>query len=156
MANFKYRWCENQFRLGAINITSATISAALVMSNSTCNLDLGARTITGANGFGTLDEIAGGLGYSRQTMSAKALTEDATLNDFYFSANLLNFGTVSSSIPRQIKGALLFINLGTDATSIPFIWIDSVDSGPTFPFTVPGGGAVVRLTPNNLIWARFR
>jgi hypothetical protein len=145
MANFFYRPTKLELHTTGINLATADLRALLVMSNSTAQQDFGAVNLTGGSGFAILDEM-NGAGYARFTLTGKSVTTDSLTGDVVFTCNMIDWGATVSNGSRQIKGAVIYVNVGgNDATSKPLWWIDSVDGGIVFPYT-PGGGPV-RLTP---------
>lgn len=135
-----------QFQLTTgFNWTSATIKALAVMTNSTAYLDQNATFLTGGSGFTTLDEFDG-AGYSRQTLTSPLFTPDLVTLNLIFSCAVINFGNTVSNGTRQAKGFVIYLDGANDGARRPLMHIDSVSSGPPFPYS-PAGGPF-KLTPH--------
>lgn len=114
--------------------------AALLMTNSTVLDDADAEFL---DDITALDEFDGG-GYARQVLSGLAVSIDAPTLEVRIDANDVDFGVLSTGL-RPIKGMLLMIWGGSDATSRPAVWLDqSVVPGPYFPYTPVGSNVAIK------------
>ncbi len=140
MSNFVFP----QFRLAMaqqlLDLEAEDWRAALLMTDSTVLTDTDAEFL---DDIADVDEFDG-AGYARQTLSSVALTVDVASNEVRLDAADVSFGALSAGL-RRIKGLLLFTWGGTDATSRPAIWIDTLKvPGPYFPYLPVGSVVTIR------------
>lgn len=149
--NRRYRWAQLEVWKNNIDLETGSFIAIAVMTQTTANNDLSARTLTGVGtGFTALDEY-NGSGYSRATVSGIALAEDATNDLCQWKCNALNFGAAVQNGTRSMAGVVIaFDTGGSDATRVPVFFIDTCDSGPTFPHA-PAGNPVVMSWTNSVV-----
>jgi hypothetical protein len=142
--NFRFPNAIKVQHLTGVNWQTATLKALAVMTNSTAGADRFAQFLSGANGFVVLDEFDG-AGYARVTLSNVAVTLDLVTGEVVVTCDPASFGAAVSNGSRSVAGFVVYLDGASDAARVPLIWIDSVASGPTFPYS-PGGQAL-RLVP---------
>ena len=146
MANFIYtRTKRDALRLLLIGTAASAdfldLRACLVMTGTTADAQEDAATTSAFTGNGLYECDA--TSYARVALTSEAVAEDTVNNRAEFScANLVytSIGSPSAGT-AQVKGIVLVAWGGTIGASVPVAWIDTVSSGPTFPFW-PNGGTV--------------
>ena len=134
--SFVYNEFKKQLLIGGINLSTADVRVALVMSNTTADTEDDANTFAD---FTTLDECDGS-GYARATLTPEAVTEDPTNNRAVFDAADASFPTLGAGT-RQNVAAIVYIHNGAlSSQQIPAFYID--DGG--FPFTAAGATFVLQ------------
>lgn len=141
MSNYLFPFARAAILQADIDLVVGDVRSLLFMSNSTVPSENSAEKLTGAQGFTTLDEMTG-AGYARVTIGSKSVDIDAINDLARWKHGALNFGATITNGPRQVAGWLEYLNGGSDATSIPIMRGDTVDSGPTFPHS-PAGGQIL-------------
>jgi len=138
MANFSF-WKTNDWlaRAGQ-SLATADLRVLLVMTNSTAPADVDAEFL---DEIATLDECDAGA-YARVDLASVGLTANDTDDRSEVRSDDADWGALDVGVSgRDLKGALIYFHLGagTDAENRPWIWYDTVASGPIFPFTLNGG-----------------
>lgn len=123
-----------------LNWTTATLKALAVMSNSTAGQDRFAQFLTGANGFAVFDECDS-VGYARATLTGVTVTTDLTTGEVVITCNPVSLGATVANGSRSLAGFVIYLDGASDAARVPLLWIDSVASGPPFPYS-PNNGPV--------------
>lgn len=144
--NFRYPNAIKVQHTTGINWTSATLKALAVMTNSSAGADVFAQFLAGANGFAVLDEFDG-AGYARVTLANVTVNLDLVTGETIISCDPASFGAAVSNGSRSVKGFVVYLDGASDSARVPLIWIDSVVSGPTFPYSP--GGAALALVPGS-------
>lgn len=150
MANFS-NWKTNDWlaRAGQ-SLATADLRMALVMTNSSAPADVDAEFL---DEIVTLDECDG-TGYARIDLASVGLTANDTDDRSEVRSADADFGALGVGVSgRALKGVLIYFQLGggTEAENRPWLWYDSVASGPVFPFTLNGGN--VKLVEPATGWA---
>ena len=143
MANFVYTRAKTNLAKGLLNLHTGgdDIRVMLLMTDTTADTQEDVATISA---FTTLDEMDGS-GYTRQALANEVVNEDAANNRAEFDADNAEFGSVGAGT-RSVAAALLYKHVTNDTDSIPIAYIDTVSSGPTFPFA--GNGSTITLVWN--------
>ena len=139
MANFIYRKIREAAWSGSVDLAGDTFKAALLMSNTTAEADVGAEFV---DDVATLDELDA-TGYSRVTLSGLSLAEDVAADLFRWLASAIDFGSPSPDASRQVVAVLIYKHFTDDTDSPVVAYFDLVSSSPIFPFTVNGGQILV-------------
>ena len=131
MARFWYGQGITQVLLGAINLKTADIRVAALMSATTCDTEFDVANLAA---FTAMDEPTG-TGYARASLVAQNLTY-TTVPDRRVEAKSSPVTLISNAGATgfgSVQAYLVFFNTGTDATSVPLIY----DSTPAlFPVTI--------------------
>ena len=126
MANVVFTYGKSGV-LGAINLATDTIKAALLMSNNTVSASgQDAQFLSSL----TLDECDGS-GYSRQTLSVTVSAETAS-DKGKVDAVDLTFSLVGAST-RTVTGVLFYKHVGADSANIPILYMDTATGLPLTP-----------------------
>lgn len=147
MANLVYNKALEEIAKAASDLDGSTLKVMLVNSTYTANKDhLWVDD-------GTVDDPASHeisvSGYSRQTLSSKAITRDDT-NDFaYLDGDDVVFAALAAG--QTVGGAVLFRDSGSDATSPLLGFYDLSDTATsgvdlTVQWAAPSSGAIMKLT----------
>lgn len=147
MANFLYTNAKRALLAGELDLDANTIRCLLVMTNTTADTEKDKLTISG---FTTLDEMDGS-GYSRQTLSGKAVAADNTNNRGEFTASDITFQNVSAGT-RSVAAAILYKFITDDTDSVPIAYIDTAGS-LAFPLTPNGGNIKIAANAEGFIQA---
>jgi len=148
MANFIYNEAKNQILLGGIDFSSDDIRVLLVMSNTTADTEDDKDTL---DDFTTLDEYDG-ANYGRAELANEAVNEDAGNDRAEFDADNVTFSTLGVGT-RQCQAAIVYKHVGADNANIPIVWVDTVGSGPTFPFDGNGGDITLQWNAEGIMQA---
>lgn len=140
MADFAYTYGKLAIGLGDVHFDTDDIRLILCMTNTTADTEADKTFI---DQFTTLDEFDGGGSHppafaDREALANQAITADTANDRAEFDAD----NHTISSIPagsRNIQGVIVYWHTGSDAASIPLLWIDSGG----FPFTANGGDLVL-------------
>ncbi len=153
MVNFTYRQyrLRSQQGLQDLRETGDDVRAILVMENTTAEADKGATFV---GDITTLDEFDG-AGYpttfgTRVALGNQALNEDAANDRIELDADDVAFGALGAGT-RELAGLILYVQGSSDADSPVLCFIDTVSSGPTFPFAANGGTVTVQWDPEGII-----
>ena len=153
MANLRFRKTHLWLTQGN-NPASQDLRALLVRVGSNVPTTPGATFLSD---FTTLKEADAG-GYSRKTLTGEALTENAGADRLQFDSSDADFGTLSlGASGEDLAGFLLFFQLGggTDAENRPFVYFDSMESGPIFPYSLLVGGGPFKIVAPATGWVHF-
>lgn len=145
MANFVYNEYKRANFQAEIDLLTDTIKVLLVMTNTTADIDDDANTLAD---FTNLDEMDG-TGYARLTLSSKTISEDSTNDRAEFHAADSLFSALEAGT-RDVQAAVVFKDNGTDATSVPICFFDSVG----FPFTANGGDVTLEWSSEGVLQGR--
>ena len=140
MADFAYTYGLLAIGLGDVHWDTDDIRFIMCMTNTTADTE---RDKDFIGSFSTLDEFDGGGSHppafaAREALANEALTVDTANDRAEFDAD----NHTVSSLPagtRDIQGIVVYWHSGSDAASIPLLWIDSGG----FPFTANGGDLVL-------------
>ncbi len=130
---------------GNIDLDGDDLRAALLMTNTTGDTELDKQTV---DAFTTLDEFDGS-GYTRQTLTGKAIAEDTANDRGEFTMDNITFGPIDAGT-RAIAGVLIYKHITDDTDAIPVLWIDT-GSGLTPPITPTGGPLVIEANIQGLV-----
>lgn len=146
MANFCYSKYKAQLLAGAINMGTADIRVALVMTNTTANTQ---QDVTSFAGFTTTDEYDG-TGYTSpgQALATKAVTQDTTNHRGMFDADDLTWTSLAAGT-RQCKAAIVYLFITNIAGSLPIAYIDTGG----FPFAGNGSNVTIQWNSAGIIQA---
>lgn len=128
--------------IGGNFTSSADVRIILVMTNTTCDTEEDAATMSA---FTTIDE-ADGVGYVEIDLANVTLAYDSTNNRLELNGDADVWTTASSlgACSRDVQGFVVYRYVdGTDANDVP--WMYSDEGG--FPYTPAGGDAA--FTPNS-------
>ncbi len=152
MANFVYTRAKTLLAQGSLDLdgVGSDIRAMLVMENTTADTEEDKTTLTGPSGFTTLGELDGGGGYARITLTSKVVNEDTANNRAEFVATDITFSACNVGT-NKVAAILLFLHVNNDADSVPVAYIDTVSSGPTFPFWTNGGDVTVQWNAEGIL-----
>lgn len=124
--SFVYTGYKVQAGLAGVNLATADMRVMLVMTNTTADTDQDATLISDIT---TLDE-GDGSGYARESIgSGNQVTADDPNDRAEWDASDIVFALLGAGT-RQYEGAIIYVDLGADTTSIPVAYIDD-----DFPFT---------------------
>jgi hypothetical protein len=148
VANFVYTPAKQKMAKGDADFDTLDVRAILVMTNTTADTDQDAANIAA---IGTLDEFDGS-GYSRPDLGASTITQDDANNRSEIDYADFTFGTAVGAGTRQAAGIIIYVRVdGTNANDWPVGWIDTVSTGPTFPFSGNGGAINVTVDAQALL-----
>lgn len=103
-----------------INLGSAAIHVALLMTNTTADTDNDG--VVNVDDITTLDEFDGG-GYTRKVLASQTITKDDTNDRAVFDAADATWTALEAGT-RSVAGALVYYHYTNDAASIPIAWIE--------------------------------
>jgi hypothetical protein len=124
---YKYRLARGEAAWHTMDVR-----VKLVMSNTTCDTDQDAATLSA---FTTIDEY-GGTGYTQATLTGETVVQDDANNRAEMDANDASFGATVGAGARQAVGMLVYQYVdGTNPNDKPMLYIDSGG----FPFDGANG-----------------
>jgi hypothetical protein len=136
MSNFTYTPAKQKLAKGDADFDVLDVRAALVMSDTTVDTEQDAANLAA---FTTIDEYDG-AGYAEIDLANVAVNQDDPNNRSEIDYDNDNFGTAVAAGTRQAVGVLYYVFVdGTAANDWPVAFIDTVSTGPTFPFDGNGG-----------------
>lgn len=135
MAAFVYQRAKELLGTGALNLATADLRVALVMTNTTVHTEKTANTFAG---FTTKDEC-NGSGYARVDLAGVTGVRDDGNLIWYVDASDAVFTTLGAGT-RQNKAALLHVHNATPGLEIP---IGYQDQGG-FPFDGTGANNTIQ------------
>jgi len=135
--NFKEELMEGQF-----DLVNDTIKVALISDNTAYTFDPDAHTFVNdiLDGGTTAEEFAGS-GYSRQTLTNNAVTQDDTDDEGVFDADDVTFSSLDGD---TIQGIIVYQQIGGDDTTpgddrvLAVVDDDSAGSNSDLPLTTNG------------------
>lgn len=142
MANFFYNEAKRAMAEGEIDFVNDDIRVALLMTNTTADIEDDKNFISE---FTTLDEYDGAA-YVRKALASQVVNEDAPNDRAEFDATdavwtALGIGT------RQCQAALVYKHVTSDADSVPLAFIDSGG----FPFDGNGGDITMQWNAEGIV-----
>jgi hypothetical protein len=115
---------------GALDLSTATIVAALVRPTSTAATEIDADVVAD---FTTLDETAVS-GYTRQTLASVSVDDPGT-GPVSLLADDLDFGVLDEGAAESIGGILLLVDNGGPSSDVPLAFLDGVQAASiSFPY----------------------
>ena len=146
MANFVYTHAKHLFLTGGLNLSTADMRVALVMTNTTADTEKDLSTI---GAFTTLDEYDG-AGYSSggSALAGEGVTQDDPNDRSEFDATDLTFTGLGVGT-RQCQGAIVYAFVTNFGASIPVAWIDTGG----FPFTGNGSNVTIQWNAEGILQA---
>jgi hypothetical protein len=133
--SFVYQRAKELIATAALNLATADLRTALVMTNTTTNTQKTANTFAG---FTTLDEC-NGANYARNDLVGVTGVRDDTNLIWYVDANDAVFTALGAGT-RQNKAALLHVHNATPGNEIPVAYIDQGG----FPFDGTGANNTIQ------------
>lgn len=116
----------------ALNLTTATLKARMVMSDTTVDTERDKLVLTGYTDI----DVCDGSAYADLAIVSPTLARDDTNDRIIFDADNLNFPTVGAGT-RQSTGLLIYQDNGTEATNVPLFWVPfpsaQTHNGDDFP-----------------------
>ncbi|MEO0629344.1 MAG: hypothetical protein AAFY46_01285 [Planctomycetota bacterium] len=141
-----YNHAKHLLATGALNLATADLRVALVMTNTTADTEL---DVTSLAGFSTLDEMDG-ANYARQAFAGEALTKDAANNRTELDADDPVFASLGAGT-RQVAGALVYQHVdGTPANDIPIAYYN----GGGYPFDATGSDVTCQIDAQGFLQVR--
>lgn len=138
---FKYRLLK-----GDINLSSGTIKAALLSTNTTADTENSSKAYVGD--IGTLDEFDG-ANYARKTLSNKTFSKSDGSSLGKFTADNLTWTALGAGT-RGVQGVLLLNYVTNDAASHLISWHEYSSTktmdGSDFTSTWDGTNGIITLT----------
>lgn len=117
MSNAIYNPAKVSFLKGELTLVSGTIKAMLLTHSYTPNID----TQQFVSDISANEVSTGGTGYTRQTLTTKAVVQDSSNDRAYFDADDIIIN--NTTIP-DVRYIALFQDTGSDATSRLIGYID--------------------------------
>lgn len=151
--NLRYRKTHLWLHQGQ-NLPALDLRALLVRVGSNVPTTTGATFLSD---FTTLKECDAPE-YVRKALTGEALTENAGADRLEYDSADADWGTLSRGPSGEsVAGMLLFFQLGggTDAENRPLIWLDSMASGPYFPYPLLIGGGPFKILAPASGWAHI-
>ncbi len=146
MANFVYTHAKHLFLTGALNLSSADVRVALVMTNTTADTEKDVSTISA---FTTLDEYDGANYTSGgAALAGESVAQDDANDRSEFDATDLTFSALGVGA-RQCQGAIVYAFVTNFGASIPIAWIDTGG----FPFTGNGSNVTIQWNAEGIVQA---
>lgn len=142
MASFAYTNAKLLLMKGDLDLDTADLRVALVMSNTTADTTEDAATF---GDITTLDEYDG-ASYARQALGSEATAADNTNNRAEFTAANITFATLGAGT-RQAVAALLHVHNATPGLEIPVAYIDTGG----FPFAGNGGNVNINWSAEGIL-----
>lgn len=135
MSSFVYQRAKELLGTGALNLSTADLRVALVMTNTTVDTEKTANTFAG---FTTKDECDGS-GYARADLaSVTGVRDDGNLIWYVDAADALF--TALGAGTRSNQAALLHVHNATPGNEIPVAYIDQGG----FPFNGTGANNTIQ------------
>lgn len=153
MANFVYTRAKRDALRDYLLNTAPTgdptdIRAILVMTNTTADTEQDVSTVAD---FTTLDEFDGS-GYSSGgvALTGEVVNQDDANNRAEYDVDDVQYGALSVGT-RNIQAVVLIAWGGSLGASVPVAYIDTVSTGPTFPFAANGGEVTLLIDVEGLL-----
>jgi hypothetical protein len=136
MSNFVYTPAKQKLAKGDLDFDVVDLRVKLVMTDTTADTEQDAANLTAIT---TLDEYDGS-GYAEIDLANLAVNQDDPNDRSEIDADNGNFGTAVAAGTRQAQAALYYVRVdGTPGNDYPVAYVDTVSTGPTFPFDGNGG-----------------
>jgi hypothetical protein len=135
MASFVYQRAKELLATAALNLSTADLRVALVMTNTTTDTEKAANTFAG---FTTLDEC-NGANYARVDLAGVTTVRDDGNLIVYLDANDAVFTNLGAGT-RQNQAALLHVHNASAGSEIPVAFIDQGG----FPFDGTGANNTIQ------------
>lgn len=150
MANFFYTKAKHLLLGGNLDFDEAgnDIRVLLVMTNTSADTEKDVDTISA---FATLDEYDG-ANYVRKALANQTTVEDEANDRGEFDADDVTWTALGAGT-RQCQAAIIYKHVTNDTDSVPLAFIDTVASGPTFPWSGNGGNIVFTWNAEGIIQA---